>query len=172
MLACAFSFLLICVVFPCLFWSFTVLLQFPPNVHLLPSFLVRLHMDLLTCVFSVLFIRVFLLFWAALHVLRLFFGSGMSTRSLYRVWVVRVCKVHNAFPLIQKFQGGPVDLRVTRTYNVLDVGNAYNTKIQTFQGGRSSYKLVTCNVFKVHDAYNTKIQTQKFQGGRSRYKRL
>ena len=87
-----------------------------------------------------------------------------------------------------------MDLRVTRTYKVLKVDNAYNTKTQIFQGGRSSYNVVVSlklttptiqrfryrsfrvdagdtsvySVLKDQNAYNAKIQT--FQGGRSRYK--
>ena len=53
-----------------------------------------------------------------------------------------------------------------QTSSVLQVHNAYNTKIQKLKGGRSRYKLVLS--FKVHNAYNSKIQ--KLQGGGSRYK--
>ena len=55
-----------------------------------------------------------------------------------------------------------MDLRVTNLC-VLKVHNAYNTKIQKFQGG-SRCKLM------VHNAYNTKMQ--KLQGGHSGYKLL
>ena len=82
------------------------------------------------------------------------------------------------------------DCSVVNFHNAFQVRNACNTKIQSFQGGRSRYKLlvslnlttptiqryrnfrmdvcVTYCVFTVHSAYNTSIE--KLQGGRSRYK--
>ena len=60
----------------------------------------------ITCAFSVLFISVLSSALGSLTRTASLFRVGMSTYSLYGVWVVRVFNAHNAFPLIQKFQGG------------------------------------------------------------------